>query len=566
VPLAQHIKTTRLSASDEEFRILFSVLTSRNDIASLLGIPLKVLTYHVLGKSDAIKYRKFTVKKASGGERQISSPNASLKIIQQKLNRVFNAVYTVRKPTHGFVREKSIVTNARLHARAKFVFNMDIRDFFPSINFGRVRGMLMTKPYNIPAEAATFLAQICCFENALPQGAPTSPILSNMVCARLDSQLQQIATRHNCLYSRYADDITFSTRTNTFPKAIARMVITPTGSECVAGRELAKCIAENGFVVNVTKTRLTTRMRRQTVTGLTTNEFPNVARRYLNQVRAMLHAWKKFGEDLAEAEFRRRYDAKQRNPSLPPPTFRRVVKGKIDFLAMVRGRDDLVCIKFYRELALLDPKFSYKIAVGPKANVKVAREAVWVLEAAFDTCENGENSVTVVQGSAFVLDGVGMVTCAHVVVPEMYAIHPRASHIKYPVSVISKNDHVDLALLKIPYEHDISLSIGDPKSLEVLDAITVLGFPNYALGQPCSVNPGQVTSFRMTSGINRVLVSARIVQGNSGGPVLDRNNRVIGVAVTGSESQAAADLTEKHGVIPIDALKYLSAVGNDGEA
>jgi RNA-directed DNA polymerase len=557
VPGSPHVKTKRLPGSDDDFRSLFRALTTRDDIASLLDVPLKVLTYHVLGTPDSKKYRKFSIKKASGGDRQISAPTASLKVIQQKLNQILNAVYAVRQSTHGFVRQKNIVTNARIHARSKFVFNVDILDFFPSVNFGRVRGMFMSKPYGVPAEAATFLAQICCFENGLPQGAPTSPIISNMVCARLDGELQRLARLHNCLYSRYADDITFSTRTNAFPKAIGRIVTTPAGQDYVAGGELEKCVADNGFQLNRAKTRLQTRMRRQEVTGLTTNQFPNVTRAYLNQVRAMLYSWKKFGEEHAEAEFRRRHDTKQRNPSLPQPAFRRVVKGKLDFLAMIRGKDDLVCLRFYRQFAALDPKFSFKATVGPRAKAAVAAEAVWVLESSFDTYENGKKSSIIFQGSAFVLDGIGVVTCAHVIHPGMYAIHPRAPQVQYPVTVVASNDHVDLALLKIPYEHDISLRTGDPEGLEHLDPVTVLGFPNYSLGQPCSINRGEVTSFRVTSGTRRVLVSARIVQGNSGGPVLDRNNRVIGVAVTGLESEAAADVTEKHGVIPIDALRHL---------
>src|SRR5690606_8958560 len=132
---------------------------------------------------------------------KLSIPTESLKIIQQKLNQVLQLVYKPKLSTHGFVNNRSIVTNADAHIKKKkhrYILNVDIKDFFPSINFGRVRGMFMAPPYNQPEHVATVLAQICCSNNELPQGAPTSPIVSNMICAQMDSQLQQLAKPHRC--------------------------------------------------------------------------------------------------------------------------------------------------------------------------------------------------------------------------------------------------------------------------------------------------------------------------------------------------------------------------------
>ena len=100
-----------------------------------------------------------------------------------------------------------------------FVF-IDLENFFPSINFGRVRGLFMSEPFNVPQAGATILAQLCCHRGVLPQGAPTSPVISNIICSRLDRQLMKLAQSHNCFCTRYADDITFSKTRTAFPAEI----------------------------------------------------------------------------------------------------------------------------------------------------------------------------------------------------------------------------------------------------------------------------------------------------------------------------------------------------------
>lgn len=550
--------TTRLALTDDQLKVGFLALANRTDVAALLDLPLKQLTYHLFTLKGERRYRKFEIKKRSGGVREICAPATALKIIQRKLNQALQAVYEPRNPAHGFVRDRSVVTNAKAHLGARFVLNIDLQDFFPSINFGRVRGMFMAKPYSLPAEAATVLAQICCSENRLPQGAPTSPVISNMVCARLDAEMRRLAERYACQYTRYADDITFSTKKTTFPKSIARTAETATGSETILGGELQKVIDDNGFSVNPLKTRLQTQLKRQAVTGLTINEFVNVSRRYINQVRAMLHAWEKHGLPLAELEFQRRYDKKSRNPSAPSARFKRVLRGKLDFLTMVRGVDDSVCIRFLRWYARLDPQYKFMARVRPDTNPALAKDAVWVLE---DLSGEGD-AMSAMQGTGFFLEKVGFVTCAHVVnsgSSEIIAFRASEPHKQYRVKIVSKNDDLDLAILDIVgADHDIELVAGDPNEVRHLAKIRLLGFPNYAPGQECSVRNGEVISFRPVSGIRRMLIDANIISGNSGGPVLDENSRVLGIAAKGAGSEIAANATDKHEVIPVDALKHLS--------
>jgi len=344
-----------LSASGEELHEQFFNLRTRQDVAELLEIDDSRLVYHLFIVPPSQQYTEFDIPKKSGGVRKISAPATALQIIQRKLNQVLQHVYEPKAPVHGFVHGRSIATNAEVHKKQKYVFSVDLEKFFPSINFGRVRGMFIAVPYNLDPAVATVLAQICCFNNQLPQGAPTSPIVSNMICAKMDSQLRRLAQKHRCYYTRYADDLAFSTSMPRFPPSLA--VIDSLG-QVEVGRELYRIIAENGFEINSDKVRLQTRNRRQEVTGLTVNRFPNVKRRYVRQIRAMLHAWEKFELEAAQADFWDRYDKKHRNPQKEPPSFKQVVKGKIEFLGMVRGKDNPIYLRFREQLGKLAPELA----------------------------------------------------------------------------------------------------------------------------------------------------------------------------------------------------------------
>jgi RNA-directed DNA polymerase len=532
-----------------DLKAKFLSLNTHQDLADLLDVSLKKLMYHARVCKPSAKYTNFNVAKKSGGQRIISAPATALKILQRKLNQVLTTVYEPKPSVHGFTTDRSVVSNAKIHAGAKFLLNVDLKDFFPSINFGRVRGLFMAKPYGLNADVATLLAQLAC-DGSLPQGAPTSPVISNMICAKMDAELQRLAQRFHCRYTRYADDLSFSTFTNSFPKALARLVSTPAGEQLEVGSELEKVIIGNGFAQNQEKVRLQTRQKRQQVTGLTVNEFPNVTRRYVSQLRAMLHAWETFGLENAQTEFLTKYDQKRRNPMLPPPSFVRVVKGKLDFLRMVRGKDDSQYIKLLRQYARLAPNFSFTNLVCAHDNLSMIRDALWVLETA-------ETSSSFSQGTAFALAGVGLVTCAHVIQADTEAFRPNLVNKRYPVTVLAIEPTIDLAVIAPPVPLEVQLVRGDPTRLIEADPVSVYGFPNYRLGDQGLIHRGAVTGFRIESTIRRVLVDAHIVEGNSGGPVLDKNNRVGGVAVTGADSFANVPTTEKHAMVPIDALLHL---------
>jgi len=278
----------------------------RRDLAELLGVKPGMLTYAIYITPEADRYTRSSIPKKHGGEREICAPNKDLKLIQRRLATLLqdcvDEINAARGHiedgkrfgiAHGFKRKHTIMTNGRAHVTRRFVFNADLHDFFGTINFGRVRGFfLKDRNFSLQPEVATTIAQIACHENKLPQGSPCSPIISNLITHLLDIRLARIAAKHGVTYTRYADDLSFSTNKPTFPVEIA----SPVNSHgWVPGPELDSVVTECGFSFNPSKTRLQYRDSRQEVTGLTVNKKVNVPATYRYTVRAMANTLFKTG-------------------------------------------------------------------------------------------------------------------------------------------------------------------------------------------------------------------------------------------------------------------------------
>ena len=273
-------------------------------MAAVLGEQTKVLSYWLYKAKNSDKYVQYRIPKRNGGWRHITAPQGGLKRIQTKLARLLAEIYNDIEQrrinasfdgthvsecvlAHGFKDKYSIITNARVHVGRRFVFNTDLENFFPSITFGRVRGFFISdNNFRLEPTVATIVAQIACFQNQLPQGAPCSPIISNFIAHILDIKLNKMAKRGNCSYSRYADDITFSTNEKVFPVAIARPVAGTT-DRWVASDGLLSRVYASGFRINHDKSRMQLPMSRQETTGLTVNHNVNVAATYYKTARSM---------------------------------------------------------------------------------------------------------------------------------------------------------------------------------------------------------------------------------------------------------------------------------------
>jgi len=357
----------------DEIRERFAKMQSRNDLLELLNIAkqliygdethpirLKALTYYCNPDIAKNRYREFVISKKSGGQRKIHAPVQGLKTIQKCLNLVLQCVFEPHTAATGFVPGKSIVDNAMVHKGMHYVYNIDLKDFFPSIGFKRVKVCLGLPPFDLNDEIqdgrgllAFFITHLCCTSMevqrkdesgswikevrfVLPQGAPTSPTITNVVSQRLDRKLTGVAKRFGANYSRYADDITFSSYHNIYQP----------GSEFIV--ELNRIIAGQRFDINPLKTRLQKSCYRQEVTGLVVNEKPNVHRRYVKKIRTMLHNWEKLGFAEANKIFISEYSGDKGHVKDGIPAFINVLSGKLEFLKMVKGADNSTYLSLLR--------------------------------------------------------------------------------------------------------------------------------------------------------------------------------------------------------------------------
>lgn len=306
------------------------------------------LNYFIHPARNKKSYKTFHIPKKSGGVRDISAPKALLKSFLTYTNKLLQAFYDAPEYVTGFVPEKSVVDNAERHVGMNYVFNTDLKDFFPSITKSRVWATLKHPPFKFNDTIADAIAGLCCTEvkidgemrRILPQGSPCSPTLTNIVCRNLDRQLHRLAKKYNLRYSRYADDITFSSNRNVFQK----------GKEFL--QELESIITGQHFTINEKKTRLQKKNERQEVTGLVVSDRVNVNREYIRWIDNLLFIWEKHGEADAYAKFLAHYTPKQ-NLHKNKPNMQAVLQGKLLYLKMVKGADNEVWRRLQRRFNML---------------------------------------------------------------------------------------------------------------------------------------------------------------------------------------------------------------------
>lgn len=337
-----------MNGIEDDIKNAFLKATTREMAAEVLGTTLKRVNYYLFKIPSDERYRIRMIAKKSGRYREISEPVTGLKLIQKRLAEILSIIYEHHPCAHGFIPRKSIVSNALPHVGRCVVVNLDLKNFFPSIHFGRVKGLFMSKPFCFNEEVAIFIAQICCHDGHLPQGAPTSPVISNLICRQLDDNLMCVATKERCIYTRYADDITFSFDHPYIPYNIG---IIDEQKMFVPSAVVRNIIQENGFEVNYCKVRWSIRAARQEVTGLIVNDKVNVKRRYVRRIRAILHAWEKYGLEAASKEHFSKYSLK--TTSATAVSFTHKVFGMISYVGMVVGKDNPVYLSLREKYDML---------------------------------------------------------------------------------------------------------------------------------------------------------------------------------------------------------------------
>jgi RNA-directed DNA polymerase len=304
------------------------------------------------------KYNHYTIEKKRGGERHIFEPGRPLKRIQKRLNYFLQAHYFCIKPdeVHGFVINPqyfsttrcNIVANAEVHTGKKHILNIDLKDFFPSIPARRIKELFTSPVFNFSEQVAIALTLLTTYEAKLPTGAPTSPVLSNFACLELDADLRLFCQENHLQFTRYADDLTFSS------------------NEIITNELIVKInglIHQNGFEPNEKKLHLTSSHHKQTVTGLTVNEKVNVDRKLLKKIRAMLHDLTKNGiETATQRHFHIVLPLDENEDEELQQHFIHRLNGYINFVGQVRGKNDPIYQRMINEFREND---IYKLSFHP---------------------------------------------------------------------------------------------------------------------------------------------------------------------------------------------------------
>lgn len=527
-----------------------------DDLARILGTTYSKIKYFYYNKSVASHYTEFAIPKKSGGKRQILAPDNHLKVLQKRLNRQLAHLYKPNANATAFLSKSSIVKNAAPHIRKKFVFNLDLTDFFPSITFARVRGMLISQPYNLRSETATVIAHLATVKGKLPQGSPCSPVISNMICSTLDRQLRTLAIKHKANYTRYADDITFSfyVPMQYLPVDIVSLIDGGTGlshHQASVGKVLSEIISSKGFHINLAKVRLQRCDEKQVVTGLVVNQKVNVDRRYVRKTSALIHSLFELGVEAANLVHKAK--TPETTTSLESHVF-----GRLLFINQVKGIDSPVYRRLGMRFNQLDTPYKLPLAklvdtyadAGMKHNQLNIRRC-WVME----------NDDWGCQATGFMLENNLMITCAHAfnykLSPEIdsdveymikhdceevwfdecvvYRVNDRAK--KYTAKALYLDKHRDLAIVSISDcdEKFEFFRLEEELHAEIGDKVSILGFPNFKVGSNdvfrfwTAVSGRYIRSTIQCGSIDKVVYS-----GNSGGPLVNSNQHVVGVIRRGA--------------------------------
>ena len=326
--------------------------------------------------------KTFRLRKKHGGYREITAPKGGLRGILNALNILLQ---TYDEPTpwaYGFVCGRSVVDNARSHVGKRYILNLDLKDFFPTITRQQVVDCLTAEPFGFSSLAAKLVSGLATVrtknnEEVLAQGFATSPTLSNFICREMDKEIASIATAQGITFTRYADDLTFSSDTD---------ILRPQG-ELV--QQVKTIVERYGFRLNEEKTHLQRRGRRQEVTGLMVTEKVNVSRRYVREIRSLLYIWERYGyEDACQAAWKsyRQQHGKTKGHQHCVP-LNAVLRGKLNYMKMVRGADDPLYQRFVSRYTSLQQRskgdikeVAYKAYMGKylsnSAEDRMTRDAV----------------------------------------------------------------------------------------------------------------------------------------------------------------------------------------------
>lgn len=513
---------------------------TRADVAKFLDISEKQLIMQLYVKGGVKQfYHTFNIEKKNGDQRVIHAPMGYLKSHQKKIAKALTKIY-LQKPRQsaiGFIPHRNIVDGARIHVLSKYILNIDFQDFFNQIHFGRVCGML-EKGLHFEHNVAVIIAQLVTLDGKLPQGAPTSPIITNLICSKMDCQLEKLSRNLHIKYSRYADDLTFSSH-QTFPENIVYLE----NGKIQLGSDLKEIFLKNTFQVYEEKIFLNNYKNHQEVTGLVVNKIINVRRSYIKNLRSSLYNARK------EIENHKQIDQKTIN----------TLRGKINYLKMIRGEENGYFIKYALEFNQLFGETFTKIEHKYNFDQWIERRV-----AVIDTYE--EKTYGVGNGTCFQIDGIGIVTCYHVLENIISAgiseiiiydqtLESRCIHIN--IDNIEFDEIEDIAIIKHTFMPKNSLIPNYTFDFKEKSPITLSGFPEFDFTRGSAIKVTNTSDYSKRFYLKRYVyaIDQPIRHGQSGGPVLDDEGKVIGIITNGSGEKETE--SPVYGFIPISRLKSL---------
>lgn len=499
-------------------------------LAPHFGIAPAVLKGHLYGVSG---YSVFPIAKKSGGIRLIQSPSKLRRSIQKKLLPVFEATYRANDYAHGFIAKRNVRSNADPHVGGKTLINVDLQDFFSSITFKRVRGLLLRAPFSLQWNVANIVAQACCFNGVLPTGGITSPVISNLVLTRLDKRLASLVVRLGGDYTRYADDLSMS-----FDRPVAQLsslVRIDSVGNLSPGGALSEIVTSEGFLINNGKLRVAQSGARKIVTGLVVNDKVNVRRTWYRGLESKIYSIEKFGlSSIASKEY-----PEEKDIDVAIRMLLRRVHGKLAFLQMVRGQGDWLCA----DLAYRFNKLHSDGRLRVSSVELIAREERAPRGVSVVVCYATPMvayAMTPHQGTGFCVQSGLIITAAHVVtddgpvLPWIYVMNERTKALE-KCEVAALCTHSDIAILKVS-----SGSVeAERHRFKMADAVapgsmvTSIGYPNYAYGNLAVTQKHQVVKRFVSSLVAKAQINGAVQGGLSGAPVVDSQMRVVGMVHRG---------------------------------
>lgn len=544
-------------------------------LAGILEIPPGYL-FKII--NDPNRYNSFEIHKKNGTTRNIYAPKKELLLLQLKVKKILEQSFNPHHRSYGFVKGKDFISNAENHVRKNFVLNLDLKNFFENISIKRVNNMFQ-RYFKIKSNIATILSHICCHPDGfLPQGAPTSPIISNIICKSLDKDLMDLAIKCKLTYySRYADDITFSCKAKKLPIQLAEVV----NEIPIISSSLSEIINSHGFEINADKTRLQTKYMHQEVTGITVNKKVNLNRRYIKKIRAILYSFKENSEkqEVPIKLFCEKNGLSDENLEEAKYKIFNIIKGRILHIAHVKSYNDKNFLDFMKKFNELLELYNLTITtIKPLnlANNYFKRNTLVISPVSqkddptyFNNHNNNKlESMGYGQGSGFYLKGIGIVTNYHVVsflIEEIinknlsfckeyyleYFTEIEGKQSKYYSKIVYFDKEKDIAILQPEYLDLLDSGFNYNKRFFLNDSATLLGFPDHNIvGSEVREDSGNIKRKIKNKGFSTYEIDAKVYAGNSGGPVLNYRNEVIGLANMG--------FTDK-GVVPSQfiPIKYV---------